>query len=49
VHDATFVQIKLPRNSAKPIFALKDVSDISIFRSIPVADVEIDHAVLREI
>jgi polygalacturonase len=49
VHDATFVQIKLPRNSTKPVFLLKDVSDISVFRSIPVPDVEIDQAALREL
>jgi polygalacturonase len=44
VHDATFVQIKLPRDSTKPVFVLKNVSAISVLRSRPVADVEIDQA-----
>jgi polygalacturonase len=44
VHDATFVQMKLPKDSTKPVFVLNDVTDISIFRSKPVPDTEIEQA-----
>jgi polygalacturonase len=49
VHNATFAQIKLPTDSAKPAFVLKAVSDISIWRTKPVADIEIDQAEHREL
>jgi hypothetical protein len=41
--------MKLPKDSAKPVFVLKDVSDIAILRSKPVADIEIDRAAHREL
>jgi polygalacturonase len=49
VHDATFAQIKLPTDSAKPAFVVKAVSDISIWRTKPVADIEIDQAEHRDL
>jgi polygalacturonase len=49
VHDASFTQIKLPADSAKPVLVLKNVSDISIWRSRPVEDVAIDQADDRQL
>jgi len=49
VHDASFTQIKLPGDSAKPVIVLKNVSDISIWRSRPVEDVAIDRADDRQL
>jgi polygalacturonase len=49
VHDATFVQVQMPKESAKPLLVLRDVSDIAISRSKPVADIEIDRASHKEL
>jgi polygalacturonase len=49
VHDASFVQMKLPVDSPKPVFVLKDVSEFSVWRSRPVEDVAIDRADYREL
>jgi hypothetical protein len=49
VHDASFVQMKLPVDSAKPVFVLKGVSEVSVWRSRPVEDVAIDRADYREL
>ena len=47
VHDATFVQMKVPRDPAGSVFVLRDVTDISVFRSKPAPDVEIDQVTHR--
>jgi polygalacturonase len=49
VHGANFVGVQMPKDSAKPLFVLKDVSDIALTRCKPIADTEIDHAVRQEL
>ncbi len=44
MHDASFVQVKMPLDSPRPFFVLKDVSSISVFRCPAVDDAEIDQA-----
>jgi polygalacturonase len=44
VHDASFVNMKMPKDASHPVFVLKDVSAISVFRCRPVADAEIGQA-----
>jgi hypothetical protein len=38
-----------PRESSGPVFVLRDVTDISVFRCKPAPDVEIDQATRREL
>ena len=49
VQDASFAQLKLPSDSAKPVFVLKDVTDVSVWRSRPVEDAIIDRAGYKEL
>ena len=41
--------MKMPPDSAKPVFVLKDVSEVSVWKSRPVEDVAIDRMDYREL
>ena len=49
VQDATFGRLKVPVSVGVPTFVLNQVREFSVFRSKPVADVEIESAEKREI
>jgi polygalacturonase len=49
VHDADFRFIKMPATEGTPSFVLRDVVDISIFRSRPAPDSEIKAAEKQEL
>jgi polygalacturonase len=44
VQGAEFVGVRAPRWPGRPIFVLRNVSDVSLHRCKPLVDVEIDHA-----